>query len=241
MRQYLDCYIAFLDIIGFKNLIDHSECEEILRIYDRINEKNFLSTYLGQVIMLGTPLPNSLVPDKSIKYKIMSDSICIYIEANIPNALIELIAVCSYFQASMLNLDIPVLIRGAIVRGELYAKDDIMFGKGLTQAYQLEEKVAKVPRIIIPTEIIETYENCDKPYFNLQRTFTQKEEDYFYTVNFLMSLIMVASMDKSKDRIIELIKYVNHQLNIYFDPSIREKYLYLKKWLNLYVPGEHLK
>ena len=81
-----------------------------------------------------------------------------------------------------------------------------MFGKGLTQAYQLEEKVAKVPRIIIPTEIIETYENCDKPYFNLQRTFTQKEEDYFYTVNFLMSLIMVASMDKSKDRIIELIK-----------------------------------
>ena len=237
--DYTDRYIAFLDIIGFKDLIEHSECSDILNIYDKINLNDFLSSISGNIAFDSIQLPSSIVPSWSINYKIMSDSICIYIDANVKNALIELIAVCTNFQARMLNLDVPILVRGAIVRGELYANGDVMFGKGLTKAYQLEEKIAKVPRIIIPTELIDTYNDCDEQFSKLKNILTYKEEDYFYIIQFFLFYTMIARSDVSCDRVLKLSDYVNHQLNIYFEPSIREKYLYLQKWLKGYKPGEN--
>lgn len=59
------------------------------------------------------------------------------------------------FQVSLAELADPVILRGGIVRGNLYAKGDITFGSGLTAAYLLEEKSAKFPRIIMTGELVE--------------------------------------------------------------------------------------
>lgn len=37
--EYQECYIAFLDMLGFKNLIKEKECDYLLKVF----EKNTLS------------------------------------------------------------------------------------------------------------------------------------------------------------------------------------------------------
>ena len=55
-----------------------------------------------------------------IKMKVMSDSICFYVDAGKSNALDGLIVACAYFQEQLLKLPDPILTRGSIVRGDIF-------------------------------------------------------------------------------------------------------------------------
>ena len=225
MANYEDCYIAFLDIIGFKNLINHLDCDDILKIYDKIDCETFLLTDLKHVVINGQSFAISVIPAHSLHYKIMSDSVCMYIDADIKNALIGLIAACSYFQVKMLSLDNPIMVRGAIVKGNIYAKNDIVFGSGLTKAYLLEEKVAKVPRVIIPTSIVDEYKNYDPEYKDLLSAYVYLDSDYFYCAQYLLFYYCKAYTNGHLEK---LLKHINEMLNSYYEPSIRDKYIFLQ-------------
>ena len=45
------------------------------------------------------------------------------------------------------------LMRGAIVEGEFFHNDIIVYGKGLVEAVQLEENKADVPRILVRAKV----------------------------------------------------------------------------------------
>ncbi|MBW2617970.1 MAG: hypothetical protein JRC92_03735 [Deltaproteobacteria bacterium] len=51
-------------------------------------------------------------------------------------------------------IDNGVLIRGGMTFGSVYAKENIVFGPAVIEAYELEKKIARYPRIIISEEII---------------------------------------------------------------------------------------
>ena len=34
--EYQECYIAFLDMLGFKNLIKEKECDYLLKVFEKI-------------------------------------------------------------------------------------------------------------------------------------------------------------------------------------------------------------
>ena len=237
MANYEECYIAFLDIIGFKDLINHLDCDDILKIYDKIDCETFLLTDLKDVVMNGKLLAISVIPAPSFPSPLLSASVCMYIDANIKNALIGLIAACSYFQVKMLSLDNPIMVRGAIVKGNIYAKNDIVFGSGLTKAYLLEEKIAKVPRVIIPTSIVDEYNNYDPEYKALLSTYVYLDADYFYCAQYLLFYYCKAYTDGHLEK---LLKHINKMLNMYYEPSIRDKYIFLQneitKISNLYKP-----
>ena len=83
-REYAKCYIAFLDMLGFKNIIGQSICEDICTVFDNI-KKPFSSAQLDE---------EHLITEDTIKalnIKVMSDSICFYIEVKHANALIALL------------------------------------------------------------------------------------------------------------------------------------------------------
>ena len=137
-EQYSQYYVAFLDILGFKGRVNNSSCGDLLKIFRYLDQYNnmffrFLKNEHDDI-------------RNRIKMKIMSDSICIYIEANILNALYELVSFCTMFQHNLLTIDPCVFIRGGITYGDMYVKDDTMFGPALTEAYLLEEDNARVPR-----------------------------------------------------------------------------------------------
>ena len=162
MAEYTNCYIAFLDLLGFKTKVENLTCDDILNIYSNIKihitavhryKKNGWEELIDS---------NDLA---SVQIKVMSDSICFYIDSSIENAFFMLISACATFQLKLLAIQEPVLVRGAIVKGNIYVdKDkDITFGPGLSNAYMLEEHSAKNPRIIFPLciaeEAIEEYKH----------------------------------------------------------------------------------
>ena len=134
--KYKECYVAFLDILGFKKLIDKSECEDIFKIFHAV--LNFEPH----------PLVSNSEVYNNIRYTIMSDSIVVYIEVEIEDSFIALADVCSQIQMKLSRNNPPIFLRGGISQGTLYHKERILFGTGLTKAYILENTAAIYPRII---------------------------------------------------------------------------------------------
>ena len=222
-NQYTKCYVAFLDLLGFRNTINNSSCEEILNIFKEINKNPLVKVYRVEE-------GKTVAVPGHVHCKIMSDSICFYIEEDVENAFFCLLSCCAIFQAKLLKLSTPVLARGAIVLDELYAKDDITFGKGLTQAYELEEKSAKFPRIIFTKETFDSGVNGTQEHLQAQMNeLVFCDSDEYYCVDYLALL-----SDFEKNDNTQYCKKVhNHIVQVLFtttDSSIREKYVYLKNY-----------
>ena len=90
-----------------------------------------------------------------VKIKVMSDSICFYVDSSLQNALYALVQTCRYFQSDLLCRDSPVLVRGAVTKGLLYADDHLIFGQGFVDAYLQEETNAIYPRIIVLDSVLD--------------------------------------------------------------------------------------
>ena len=217
MREYKESYIAYLDLLGFKNTINQKSCEEIAMCFDEIEQK-FITT------VNSTQKP--LFDHKKLRKTIMSDSVCFVIDANVKNAFAGLIAYCNFFQVRLARLKEPILLRGAIVKGQVYKNKSIIFGPGLVEAYLLEEKTAKFPRIIFTKSLLydwKKYDNHGKDYVS---KFTYIDQDEFGVVDYLY-LFYGLSHDKSEWK--NFAKYVQFKLDTETDSSIRDKFLYVNK------------
>lgn len=229
VEGYKSCYVAFLDILGFKNIVNSKTCEEILEIYKKIENRPFF-----QIMRNG----EALITPNSVRLKVMSDSICIYVEKDVKNALFALIETCALFQAHLADLEEPIFLRGAIVLGDIYAKGDKTFGPGLTKAYLLEEKVVKYPRIIIASDLIEEgFENMTKQAVDVIQKHLMLDSDYFMIINFL-NFLNLPQIEKLRNYVGEKLSGTSQEA---YDISIREKYLYMQEYIKdfMYVVEEN--
>ena len=203
--------------MGFKEGLKNYSCETIASIFDEINEDyNITFNKTGKLI----------VDKKDLHIKVMSDSVCIYIETKIENSLTALIATCDYLQIRLLRLPIPVLSRGAIVEGEIYHENDVLFGQGFVDAFYKQEYAAVFPRIIIDDKVIENYkckeeigqkyiddmiirDCCDNRYIS----------DYLY---------LFYGLNHSQDSWKNFAKYVYDKVENEKSERIKSKYIYLK-------------
>ena len=225
--SYSDCFIAFIDILGFKEMINNCPFEEIHRMYRRRMKMpmDFFSHDGKPVLDIN-----------AIQMKVMSDSVCFFVDRTITNSLVGLVATCLYFQVDLLRQSKPVLSRGAITHGEIYADGDILFGPGFVKAYLMEEKSAIYPRIIMTKETIDTAREQIAPAeadYIPDHTFLDFDE--FYTID---CCELLDGFDKTGEECAHLLYFLNNTLATSTDRSIREKNLYLKKNLmRWYRPG----
>jgi len=226
MKEYSSYYIAFLDLLGFKEIVKNKTCNEIAEIFDEVKTQYVI----GKVDQeKGTSIP--VIPPEHIMYYIMSDSICIYIKDDIKYALPILLGLCLNFQLRMLSFSTPVLVRGSIAHGDLFSDQRIIFGPALVEAYLREEKLTKYPRIIIPKHIIDEHKG-DITQTAVLSGFLYPEQDGFYVINYLSVLCGQTFRQHDRDN---LVQYVSETLKRVLDPSLREKYLYLEYWLNYHM------
>lgn len=216
-RGYKECYIAFLDLLGFKSLIEDVEttCEDIAKVFDEIDKEYPVSI---------NEEDRPLMDFSELKKKIMSDTICLYVDSSVDNSLAGLIATCDYLQVRLSRRNPPILLRGAIIKGKIYAKGDITFGPGVSKAYLLEEKTAKYPRIILTKNLIDEWKTHDFYGDDYVHTYTFRDFDAFYAVDYLY---LFYGLDHSKMTWKRFARFVYDILDKETDLSIREKYLYL--------------
>ena len=137
-------YIAYFDILGYKAYFEDNEndIQELLRNTISMAKDTASLTQKFQAI------------SSMIRYKLFSDNCIILLENNDyleQLYLLYLINIVTSLQLVFLK-EYGICIRGGITKGQAYMDDEIVFGKGLIDAVQLEAEKAKDPRIIFDVD-----------------------------------------------------------------------------------------
>jgi hypothetical protein len=134
-----------------------------------------------------------------------------------------------------------ILFRGGLVVGDVYHKDNIVFGPGMNEAYELESKYAKSPRIILTKKTIDEgfshNPEQNTPEMELEHILStvRKDSDGYYFIDYLKQS---EEFDFEYDYYVMLNKTKNFfekELLDNKDKNIIEKYLWLKQYYNLIV------
>ena len=154
---YEDRVIAYIDILGFKEMIDNTIDVNGNPIDEEINKINEIfdfceKTIKADTIEEDTTNINAYPSTSNIFY--FSDTIVISFKKDTESGVyytIKLIQELIY----QLIINFEILCRGAIVIGKLYhPSEKRIFGPAFIDAYKLENEQAKYPRIILSEEII---------------------------------------------------------------------------------------
>lgn len=173
MPQYEQSLVTYLDILGFKNLIDQSakDPEKVTRIIEILFELERQST-------LGSP---------STTTQNFSDLIIRAVRLGPDVNLLRVIdtecLVLAGIQCKLL-IDNEVLIRGGICSERFYMEQGFVFGPALVKSYHLAEQVAVYPRIIIDRNLIAQQDQDD--VMQLHGTFVTRGDDGAYFLDYLM-------------------------------------------------------
>lgn len=134
--RYEKRIIAFIDILGFKNIVRNEyECEKVnailkLPYYIRKDDLPKISKLSG--VMMTS----------------ISDSIVISVKISNPSAMNKIVRMVTVLVQSLLSYA-GILLRGGIALGKVFHDEEVVYGPGLVNAYELESKLAIYPRIII--------------------------------------------------------------------------------------------
>ncbi len=145
-----ETYVAFLDILGFKDLVYNNSHKKLTELYESVIEK-----LLNKVSSNYEADKLKYQKDNDLYFLSVSDSIIIWTEKNNPAAFTELLVVTCEVLAEFFEAGIP--LRGAISVGGLTSKgisrekdnkgDEIVsmsyinvVGSGIVNAYSMEGK-----------------------------------------------------------------------------------------------------
>lgn len=145
--------VSYIDLMGTENRIEYVNN---VQIYSMNILHNLYSDFINNI------LKNTHYGFNDIKIKIFSDNIIMAKKLSKDETISDvnclLNATAIFHNMSMTN-KFPWLSRGGITVGDLYIDDIMVWGKALTRAYYLENKMAKFPRILIDDEITGIIEN----------------------------------------------------------------------------------
>jgi len=145
---YKDRIVAFVDILGFKNLVVKGKVSTILKSMEIIRERVAL-------------IPNT--KDSPLETSQFSDSL-ILSAPNDANGVIHLVHFVSLLAAELF-LD-GIWCRGAITSGRMHHEGSVAFGPALIDAIEMEERLAVYPRILVTYAVADRFveaKNDDLP------------------------------------------------------------------------------
>jgi hypothetical protein len=147
--SYEDRYCAFIDILGFRNLLrglrgsqDAVALRDIMR---RIHAPASASTVNWSI---------------DFRAQSISDAVAI---STTPLGLLNILEAIEALAVDLLREG--YFIRGALVRGNLYHDEKMVFGEALGRAYELESSIARFPRVIISKEVMDDISRKGKGLF----------------------------------------------------------------------------
>lgn len=258
--QYEEKLIAFIDILGFKDIVRRSERSQrtLELIYDSLSflkRREIGSKWNLQLIEIEEDAQKRDLKEFDIADRTycssFSDSIAVsvsYTEENINESFSTLVANLSFVGTRLMTSG--VLLRGSITTGKsIHTENGIVFGQGLIDAYLLESSAAHFPRIIISEKLLKklNYPLISKhdrfPYHQYLKRFDDGCVGFHQMIYFevlqnwdnMSETRLVNSLTRIKNTI---IRGLDSTFEI---PSIFEKYIWLKSEYNQLVILNDLK
>ncbi len=250
--EYTDCFVAYLDILGFKKRV--KKTEESLKSLDTLIEALQINSKFTQ-----SDTKSTSDGKLDIRSFFFSDSFVFMMKVEKKN-LPHLFFIVRYLQDRL--WENGLCLRGAIVKGPMYwpesIKENIILGTAMLEAYKLESKVAIYPRVVITKSLFEyiekenvkTWSNRDEGDIVLT-DFIKKDKDGIYFFDILNSEITRKKGEKifsnndgsfsigwdsndsdNYDSIVNTVKNLIENGMKNEDETVRQKYEWLKSYLN---------
>lgn len=248
--NYVQSYVAFLDVLGFKELVYGKKAEDKEKLEKYFHHIEEFITYLKT-----TPIKSDL----DIGYIVISDSIIITVKHGQSNdeniKILRHLCIAIAFLQSLLSV-LDIWLRGGISSGETYfdEKNHQIIGKAYIEAYLLEEKLVSNPQVVLDNKIINelgfensgklidkineknhgrlSFNNCGKTilYDWNNSNFIEKEFPLFVDyLSFFFNpsdTVDTTNFEKGRKKIIK-----NIEENIYAKTALYKKY----KWIANYI------
>lgn len=246
--KYQTGIVAFIDILGFKEIVKKSErsprlLKTIYQSLGFLKKRELPDKWNLQLVEIEEDAQKRNLFDFDIAHRTyssaFSDSIVVSVivdDNNINESLSTLVANLA-FVGSKFIMD-GILIRGGITIGKIiHNETGIVFGQGLIEAFYLESRAAKYPRVILSDKLIEklNYPLENKrdrfPYHQYLKRFS----DGCVGLHQLIYFQVLQSWEKMSKRRLESSlrkakKTIIDGLDSSFEyPDVHEKYLWLKK------------
>lgn len=169
MSIYEDKIIAFIDILGWSDLLhSSSKNESLLSSIDSVAEANAeLSQFTPQLNKTTNDLYNkfnlpSLAGECDIQCTHFSDTL---VFSSSPNVLSTATLVATIIGHVQVLLRAGYYVRGAVTRGQLHHTRSSLYGPALVRAYQIEQKIAIFPRLVVTSDVLDAFQM--KEYFKI--------------------------------------------------------------------------
>lgn len=214
-----DCkYVAFLDILGFKDMVNKSSNK-----YSN-NGKDTIHDALNYMNSLNSEASNQNNLDGRVLWHV-SDSI-ILCNSNFAAILSNV----AFLQSHLATYNI--FLRGGLTFGEIMNRNSQqpIYGPALIEAYNLENEKAIYPRVIIGSN---AYKKRNDLLTN--KKFLKKDEDGVCFVDW--KSLALTNRELTPSRIEEIKTHVNHKLrSLNMKRSNSQPQIYIKyKWLKSYI------
>lgn len=139
-----------------------------------------------------------------------------------------------FYQYTMLTHNF--FVRGGWSVGELYMDNMIIYGISLIEAYEIESKTAKYPRIVFSDsmkKIIHAHLTYyAKDYSSPQEIHILKDENDLYFINYLAIILMDDFINL--DALLKHKEIIEKKIFLHKNDSIREKYDWLAFYHNFF-------
>lgn len=188
--MYKEAVITFVDILGFKNLINTSTYEEVaaklstVRRLSGLNEAEDGEGFQPRIIQFSDSIirirPLDAVANKESRYGLM------FFE------MLDLV----HMQGELINHG--VCVRGGVSIGKVHFDSQTLFGPGFVRAYELESIYADYPRVVIDPVLINrltkdqrlaSAQNTLSEEFSYIRKNIRKGSDGIYFIDYLRSFL----------------------------------------------------
>ena len=223
--------VAFIDILGFKNIIaksifDEQVANNLHRAMKRISEdhqnnQRDIANDDNPFNKMVTTFSDSAV----ISYPVQPGT------GNLFSLLMEII----YLQIDLINLGF--LLRGGIAIGPLYHEDSIIYGPAMIEAYYLESKIAQYPRIVLtPHTLYRAMQITRLNNVEFEQEFFKRIVTLDQSCN-IYYLDVLGQGDEFDDPVDGYLSFLKHTHDIIIDglkstdESVHIKY----KWFGIYL------
>jgi hypothetical protein len=187
---YQERFVALLDLLGFKALVEAAERDEsqFKRLQEVLHD-----------------LSQTLCNNASTGTRFIHFSDCIIITTNAtPDALRELFRSIHVLTGNLLQQD--VLVRGAITRGGAFHDAQYVYGTAVSRAAVLENTCAKQPLTLISPEVYEDVKALGKDFLQWVEQDGHDRQFVHYLIEFAMyhrlpKLPGTVGLDTDADRV----------------------------------------
>ena len=229
--QYETVSVAYLDILGFQELVATRSANEISRTLRILKEHSNPVRFRGLFVPV------------TFEYTVNFSDLCIISvpfeknEGRMGGALWSLVVRLLQAQVSLIMRH-KILVRGGVTVGRMTRSYRQLFGPAIIRSYQLE-RAAKMPRIVVDPIIFEEIENTpalwlkskDTESSTIRDLLTQDDENDLFYVDYLRHSHDEPSKDEPGRTLLDIHhSLVEVGLAKQTDPGVREKYEWLRRY-----------